>query len=172
MAKFTDNEGRDWIVRVDVGTVKRVRATLDIDLADMTGETAERLADDPVALVDVLYLVCRDQVADRKLSDEDFGRGLMGDPIDDASAALLEAIADFFPARKRALLQKVLAKTAKARARAMEMSTAKLDDPDLDRKINEAMARELDRTMDAVLTRLNSPTNSQESLESTPTPKH
>lgn len=172
MARFTDNEGRDWIVRVDVGTVKRVRAALDIDLADLTGETAERLSEDAVALVDTLYLVCRDQAVERKLSDEDFGRGLIGDPIDDAVAALLEAIADFFPARKRALLQKVLAKTGRARAKAMEMSSAKLDDPELDRKIEAAMARELDRAMEEVWMRLNSPTSSPELSESTPTQRH
>ena len=66
MKTFTDNTGRTWTLSVTVGTIKRVRALCGVDLANIitmeSGKTPnvgllERLASDPVLLVDVLFAV-------------------------------------------------------------------------------------------------------------------
>ena len=74
MKTFTDNTGRTWTLSVTVGTIKRVRALCGVDLANIitmeSGKTPnvgllERLAADPVLLVDVLFAVCKPE-ADTK----------------------------------------------------------------------------------------------------------
>ena len=56
MKSFTDNTGRTWTLAVTVGTIKRVRALCDVDLANIitidSGTTPkvdllERLGSDP-----------------------------------------------------------------------------------------------------------------------------
>jgi hypothetical protein len=74
---------------------------------------------DECLLVDVIYLLCRDQCEQRKLSDEDFGRAMSGEAIDGACKALLEGLADFFrdPVKRRVLkigLEKGVAAEAEA----------------------------------------------------------
>ncbi len=64
MKSFCDNTGRTWIINVNVGTIKRVRALCNVDLANIISiengsvpkvDLLEKLANDPVLLVDVLY---------------------------------------------------------------------------------------------------------------------
>jgi hypothetical protein len=160
MAKFTDSEGRPWPLRITVETVKVVRAELGIDLADLSGKTLERLADDTCLLVDVLWVLCRATAKERSVSDRQFGEALVGDPIDQATEALLEAILDFFPSRKRALLRAVADKAETARARAQDLATQKLADPELDRAMTEAMTARMEAEMQAALTRLRQPATS------------
>jgi len=37
MATFTDNSGRTWTVQVNVETIRRVRAMVEVDLLDTAG---------------------------------------------------------------------------------------------------------------------------------------
>ena len=120
MHGFKDSAGRYWSVRVDVGAVKRVRAALGVDLMQVAERknaeggrepgVLERLASDPVLLVDVIYVLCRDQAEAQGVSDENFGATMAGDALDHAVKAMLGAIVDFFPnPRERAALKRVLA---------------------------------------------------------------
>ena len=87
MKTFTDNTGRTWTLSVTVGTIKRVRALCGVDLANIISIEAgkapnvgllDRLASDPVLLVDVLYAVCKPEADAQNVSDEDFGRAMAG----------------------------------------------------------------------------------------------
>ena len=106
MKTFTDNTGRTWTLSVTVGTIKRVRALCGVDLANIitmeSGKTPnvgllERLAADPVLLVDVLFAVCKPEADTKGITDEEFGRAMAGDVIELAATALLDEIIDFFP---------------------------------------------------------------------------
>lgn len=108
--RFTDRLGRQWTVDVHTTVVERVRRELGFNLLDAFDphtEVSERLGD-PVTLVATLYLVCFEQVQDRDLSDEEFGRGFSGDCLQEAQAALLRSIADFFSSRRRAVCHRLL----------------------------------------------------------------
>ena len=109
MKTFTDNTGRTWTLSVTVGTIKRVRALCGVDLANIitmeSGKTPnvgllERLAADPVLLVDVLFAVCKPEADAKGITDEEFGRAMAGDAIELAATALLDEIIDFFPEAK------------------------------------------------------------------------
>ncbi len=148
MKSFTDNNGRTWILHITVGAIKRVRALCGVDIANIITvsgggkpkmELLERLASDPVLLVDVLYAVCKEEADAKNISDEEFGRGMAGDAIEYATAALLDEIVDFFPEAKRRVFQKILAATRRFEVKSKQALTKLLEDPELDQKIDEAL---------------------------------
>lgn len=111
---FHDESNRVWRITIDVPTIRKLRdhpqSGLDLTrvLDDQT--ILGKLIGDPVRLVDTLWLLVEDQAAVNECDDVGFGRALVGDAIDRATDAFLEALTDFFPPAKRALLKKVLAK--------------------------------------------------------------
>jgi len=103
MKTFTDSQGRTWNVVLNVGALRRVRDLLKVDLLDVArGDLLERLADDPVLLVDVLYVLCKTDAEAQGVSDEDFGRAMVGGVLDEAGSALMQELLGFFPSAQRA----------------------------------------------------------------------
>jgi hypothetical protein len=103
MKTFNDSQGRTWSVVINVGAIKRVRDLLDVDLLDVAnGELLSRLADDPCVLVDVLFALCKAEADAKGVTDEDFGQAMVGGVLDEASAALMKELLDFFPSAQRA----------------------------------------------------------------------
>jgi hypothetical protein len=128
MKTFKDNEGRSWDVTVNVDAIKRVRGLVDVDLLEAAdGKLIEKLVCDPVLLCDVIYALCRPQADRQSVSDEQFGQSMAGDAIDDATAALLEELVNFFPQAKRRVLSKALGKLKELESRAIEHAEAQLD---------------------------------------------
>jgi len=162
MHAFKDNAGRNWTVAVTVGSVKRVRSMLNVDLLDAAeGKVFARLATDPVLLCDVLYCVCKPDLDAAGVTDEQFGEALAGDAIEHATEALLEDLVDFFPKARRQVLAKALGKLRTLETRAAELAMAKFDSP------------ELDRELDRILQESGSPaTNSPPSQVQTQNPEH
>lgn len=146
MARFTDTRKRTWQVDLSIADVRRIRDATDVDLLAVfeDGSILERLATDPITLVDVLFVACSVQAEKEGISDEDFGRGLAGDAIDDATRALLEAIVDFFPNARRAILRQIVDRILAADERATGKIQQAIEDGALDRMIDQATA-EVDR---------------------------
>ncbi|MEL6397439.1 MAG: hypothetical protein AAFQ71_15805 [Planctomycetota bacterium] len=149
MKTFTDNAGRDWVIEINVASLKRVKGLTGTDLialaVSMDTSVAERLASDPILLCDVLYAVCKPQADERGVSDEEFGRAMAGDAIESATVALLEDIVGFCPSpRDRAALGRVLTAMRDARDKARD-----LVDKNLDRMIEGG---EIDRIVTAAMT--------------------
>lgn len=176
MRTFKDNAGRTWSLTLNVWTVKKVRDLLGVDLLDLGGESATgssdkkpgllfRLIADPVLLVDVLYVVCKDQADGASVTDEQFGRAMGGDAIDAATKAFLEELADFTPSpRDRARARKVIATTWAMIDRAQDVLDAKAE-------------KELPAAVETLLTEMaemsalgSSSTSSPASSESNPAP--
>ena len=133
MKTFTDNAGREWNISVTVDAVKRVRSLLDVDLMEAAaGKLIQQLADNPVLLCDVIYCIVKPQADEKEITDEDFGKTMAGDAIDQATAAFLEDLVNFFPSRKREMLQKVLVKLKNLEAIAAEVVHKRLDSPELE----------------------------------------
>lgn len=136
MTSFKDTEGRQWMVRIDVDAVKRVRALVDVDLLDAAGgDLLPRIAADPVLLCDVLFALCQPEAEKRGVTDDQFGSAMGGDTIDDAAEAFMEALVDFFPKRRRAVLTKARTKLAAFEEIAMNAAAARLDDPALEAEL-------------------------------------
>ena len=140
MKTFADNTGRTWSIAINVGAVKRVRASLDVNLLDaVEGKLIERLVSDPILLCDVIFVLCQQEAETRGITDEQFGQAMAGDAIDAATSALLEELVDFFPTGKRQVLTKALAKLKAFEAKAIELASKRLDDPALEQQLNQAL---------------------------------
>lgn len=103
MAKFTDAEGREWTVFIDIPTVKRLRQH-DLDVLGLFDEGFsgfEKLLADPVRLVDTISLICQEQIKERDMDENGFARALYGDALSRAVDALVEGITSFFHDPKR-----------------------------------------------------------------------
>jgi hypothetical protein len=155
---FKDKEGREWTLDVNVTSIKRVRAALEVNLLDVVdGKLIEELDGNPILLVDVLYVLCKPDAEKRNITDEQFGQAMAGDAIDRATSAFLAELSDFFPNGKRQLLQKAVAKIETLRTMALARATERMDSGELE----SLMAKLLNGTS----------TNSPENSASTPDPE-
>lgn len=149
MKSFTDNLGRAWTLVVNVATIKRVRALCGVDLNSIievedgkpTTKLLERLSTDPVLLVDVLYAVCKPECDSKNVTDEDFGAAMAGDAIENATAALLDEVIDFFPAAKRLAFRKILSASRRFEQAARTRMQTMLEDG----RFEENLVSELER---------------------------
>ena len=136
MKTFTDNAGRSWNISITVDAIKRVRSLLDIDLTEAAaGKLIQQLADNPVLLCDVIYCIVKPEADAKEITDEDFGKAMAGDAIDQATSAFLEDLVNFFPSRKREMLEKVLIKLKNLEAIAAEVVNKRLDSPELETRM-------------------------------------
>ncbi len=168
MASFKDKNGKEWILALDAPTIKAVRSACTVDLAGLDGAAYEALVNDAVLLVDVLWVICREQAQRDGVTDVQFGRALVGDAIEAATSAMLESIADFFQGKKKELLVAIAAKNAKLREIGVAVALAKLNDPELEKQIVAGMEAQMDQTILDQLTRFKKPTDSPDSSESPP----
>jgi len=169
MINFKDNQGKEWSIALDAFVIKQCRQDAGVDLVDIDdGRVFDKLAD-PVPLVDALWVLCRKQAAGATppIDQEQFAARLTGDAYQAASDAIAEAIADFFPNRRRELLRTVMNKANKLRQAGMETVLQKINDPALDQRLTE----QINRNIDGALSRLipsNSVSNTPALSESTP----
>ena len=121
-SSFKDSKGRIHDVSVDVEAVRRVRRarfdgpggeTFAFDLPDIvTLDGMKRLLDDPLLIVDLAYLVCRPQLEQRGITQQDFCASMIGDPIEAALRAMQEQVVSFCQnPRDRAAAQRVVTET-------------------------------------------------------------
>ena len=126
MREFKDKDGRGWQVLIDVGQIELVRDVLQVDLYGLFSDEAKRLFSDPVLLVDVLFVLCRNQAETRKMSDVDFGRSFDGDTLEAAADALLEEVLNFFPSSRRRVLRATVDKSRELATTMQETAIAKI----------------------------------------------
>lgn len=122
MAQFNDELGRQWHLRLDVPTIRRVRSRTQYDLANMFTERGlVDLTADVCLLVDVLACLCAGQIEQAGLTEEEFASGLVGDAIEAAVHALVEAGIDFLPRAQRSVNRALWEKVTQV-GRAMEQT--------------------------------------------------
>jgi hypothetical protein len=151
MKTFTDNAGRTWTIAINVDAIKRVKGLLDVNLLEVVeGTLIERLIRDPILLCDVVYVVCKPEADEKRVSDEDFGRAMAGDAIEHATKALLEELVGFSPSpRDRANLQRVLETTWRVMDKARDLVEARLTSEELERTIEQALRSAGDSSISA-----------------------
>jgi hypothetical protein len=107
MHQFIDGKNRRWGIEINVTQIRRVRDLLAVDLFALIDDGMRPLAEllgDPMKLVDVVYALVKDQAEKDSVSDEDFGRGMAGDAIQQAAEAFTQELFDFFPETKDRLI--------------------------------------------------------------------
>lgn len=158
MPTFRDVNGQEWLLRLDVGKIRDVRELHHVNLATLDGTAYDRLEADPELLVNVLWSLCKSQAAEKNISEQQFGEALVGDAIDQATAAMLEAIAGFFPKSKREMVQTLAQRTQAIREVGLQKALAKINDPELEAQLQAAMDRKLEADIQQILTQFDSAT--------------
>ena len=171
MSTWKDTQGRTWQLGINVNTIKRVRELAGINLLDVfDGHLLNRLAEDPELLVNTLYAVCKPQAEQESVTPEAFAELLVGDAIEEAGAALVQGLIDFFPKDRREVLRRLWAATGKAQTEAMKLVTSKLDGPNIDAMIQAVMQQASDRIDRELQTLCEGSGSLPESSASTPVP--
>lgn len=164
MRQFTDTKERVWDVELNVRQMKRVRDVLGIDLVNViqagkdgavATDTLDRVANDPILLVDILWVLCEGQAKAAGVTDDDFGSSLAGDSISDATRAFLDELVDFFPGARRLFLKKAVDLARKFETENAQMLEKALASPEFEERLK---------------TSLRPPAVSRESAASTPAP--
>jgi hypothetical protein len=140
MASFKDNKGREWNVDITVNDLRRIREKLGVRLDDLPKDGFKGLADlmaDVVLLVNVVFLLCDEQAAAIKVTDEEFGRSLGGDAITDMVDAFIEAYCCFCPSRLRLPLRTLAEKVRTMELTASTKLNGLLMELDLDKEISK-----------------------------------
>ena len=149
MRTFKDNAGRTWSVTLNVLQMKRIRAHLGIDLVNVITldaggkvkvDLVDRIANDPCLLVDILWVCVGDEAKAAGVTDEEFGRSLAGESIEEATRAFLDELVDFFPGAKRLFLQKAVGLARKFGGEWNETLRQALEDPELEKRVRESMS--------------------------------
>ena len=164
MKAFTDAKGRSWEIELNIRQMKRVRDILGVDLVNViqagkdgavATDTLDRVANDPILLVDILWVLCEGQAKAAGVTDDDFGSSLAGDSISDATKAFLDELVDFFPGARRLFLKKAVDLARKYETENLEVLEKALASPEFEERLK---------------TSLIPPAASRESAESIPTP--
>ncbi len=164
MRRFTDTKGRTWDIELNVRQMKRVRDILGVDLVNIisTGkdgavatDTLDRVANDPILLVDILWVLCEGQAKSAGVTDEDFGSSLAGESIAEATRAFLDELVDFFPGARRLFLRKAVDLARRFETENLDALEKALSSPEFEERMK---------------TSLRPQPGSPESAESTPVP--
>ena len=143
MKTFNDTAGRTWTIAINVDTLKRIRALVNVNLLEVIeGTLIEKLIADPILLCDVLFAAVKPEADVKGVSEVDFGKALAGDAIELATTALLEELVDFFPEARRRVLQKAVLKLKTWQTKVLQVAESRLDNPELENQL-EARLKEL-----------------------------
>lgn len=111
---FTDGKGESWRIGLTIGKIKEVREKVvdregkAVDLFEyVNGSLAYLLHVDPVIFADILWVLCRDEAEGRRLNKEAFTERLIGDTLEEAESAFVEAFVDFFPKAQQGQVRKI-----------------------------------------------------------------
>jgi hypothetical protein len=106
LPKFQDNAGREWRVRITPDVVRRARAELDLDLANVGASGAfDRLSADPILLIDAVWLAIADDAATLGVTQEQFAASMSGDALEYCGIALADAVAESVPVKYRTAIR-------------------------------------------------------------------
>ena len=117
MAKFVDNNGRDWIVSISYASIERVQSLVGVNLCEivMGGQLASQFIWDSLMVSQVLWALCKPEADQAKITRDQFLDAIQGDPIDIAAIAVVEAMdTGFFSRHKRSIIRDLLVEMKKA----------------------------------------------------------
>ena len=151
MSMFKDKDGREFLLSVNITTVKRVRTLLGVDLLNISeGDPplVMRLGTDPVLLVDVVYALIKPELDAANITDEQFGINLGGEGYPQAEKAFWDELEAFFRGLRRLDLVSVLDKSKVAIRTMVDVGREEVEAEDVAAKVRQGM-RDLVNSMKA-----------------------
>jgi hypothetical protein len=119
MTTFRTNDGREWKLAVNVGSIKRCLEDTGLRLTDLFASDAKvsEFFSDDIKFAEVLWSLVRLQAEAAGNGFDEFLSAIDGTVIESAAEALLSAVVDFSQEPRRTLLRRVLEKMKAARER-------------------------------------------------------
>lgn len=106
MRKFTDAEGREWTLFLNLWLEREIHKESGVYLSDLSDNaTLARLQNDPSLMGDVLWGFLKEQCAEAKVTKESLLTAVYGDAYEAACEAVLEVTADFLGSRGAKMLR-------------------------------------------------------------------
>ena len=146
MKSFSDSQGRNWSIDINVDTLRRVKSQTDVDLTklvDARNETFQNVVQDYFLMFDLLHALVEPQFSKHGITGKEFGVALDEASLESAVRALIEAVIDFFREEKRLVLRKAFTKVMGAaerhQAEAIEKANKELDSPQFDQAVENAI---------------------------------
>jgi hypothetical protein len=130
MKTFTDSTGKEWKLSLTLGSAKRVRESLDINLLEPEAgkpPLVERLMHDDELIAGVLYSLCKPQIDTIGMTPEQFAELLDGPTMAVAYQSFHEEMICFFTGRGQSHRAKIFEKAAKIIDLAIKKADQKLD---------------------------------------------
>jgi hypothetical protein len=152
MQTFTDKNNDKWDIELNVGTARKVLSECKIDLINVLDfdeqkqekSVLEKLADDPILLVDVLYCLCSTQARERNLDDFAFASLFSAETIVQATECLMEEIINFSPPVTKKILMKIYTKNKQVMGENEKELEAILESPEFDKDLEAFMKSSTD----------------------------
>lgn len=139
MKTFNDTEGRSWDVAATIGSLRRVKDLASVDLTDP--QRLAELGDDPFLLGSALYALCKPQIDERELTEEQFAAGFDGDVVEKVAAVLVEELINFSRPAKRTTLRRVMEKKLTVDQRLLDAAEEMIQDGGpLDQSVEKKLA--------------------------------
>jgi hypothetical protein len=119
MSVFTDSAGRDWNIKLTLGTARKVFLETDIDLLNIStlvdsedeeNSTAARLITDDLFIGEIIAILIGKQAEERGIRKEDIYDLFDGETLAKAHLAFLEEYKVFFTERGNRTSRDVIAK--------------------------------------------------------------
>lgn len=154
MRIFKDANGLDWQLSITIGSVKRVRDLLKVNLLELdSGEPPllVRLSTDIVFIVDVIFCLLKPCADERKISDEQFAASIGGSAVLSAQTALYEELTDFFLSSGQSDKAKAMAAQGKIIKAAVTAVALKMDGIDVDRIADKIGQVDINAKIDEIL---------------------
>ncbi len=131
MKVWKDREGREWMLDINVSSIRKVKASTGVDLLEVvTGTLGEKLSD-PMVFCDIVWVLSQEQAEKKGITPEQFGTALAGDCVEAVSNALVEDLVDFFPLQRRTIFRKVLEKARVIEKKNLDAAMVVVDSPEL-----------------------------------------
>lgn len=103
MATFRDSQNREWKLSINLRVLGECREHYGVDLGQAMGspeKLSELIYGDPERLGRVLWVMVDRQAKEQGVSPEEFSESFDGLTLEQATTALMLAVADFFPRSK------------------------------------------------------------------------
>jgi len=113
---FRDRQGREWTPRLTYLIVRNIKQRTGVSILEIADKTEGLVAafDRIENFSKVLFASVEREAAKASVTEDDLMDALDGELVEKASEALLDAIVEYFPERKKKLLRKTWEKASEA----------------------------------------------------------
>jgi hypothetical protein len=150
MAQFIDKKNQVWQVNLDPVIADEINQDHGIEIVNLAKDPMLKLRTEPAVLCAVMLTICRDQITELGLTDNQFLK-LIPLPPDAVLTAVEESIVNFFPTGRASHVKEVLASYGNMANKTDELTTVKMRtvvaDPATMQMISDRADREIAKAM-------------------------